>query len=879
MNTIEKGTKYEIFIKNYLNNNENNESWLWKDIPEKHLRKTHILGEWNEYRLNRKESKNNSENELIDTGCDLLLKNGEKYYIIQCKNYESPNSVRIHHLGGFYMMMLHYDLDGILYYTSKLSSNIKCQKPNLKIQYIKKNIEEDKVIKIEDYLNLINNPYDYQIDASNKIIDVFLTKNRAILQLPCGLGKTLISMMVGLNYDQIIIISPLKQYTIQNLDRFKSELKYKDYEGLIIDSDGTRDVDYILDFVKKNEKIILSVTYKSCDVLYEILSKLNNYIIIIDEFHNITQNDLLGLNDNGLNQILLSDAKILFMSATPRLFQIDNELEDDFDDEIFGNIEYLYNMGDAIKTNKICDYEIYVPDIQLNNNIFINDIKKEIDINNISNEIMIKSNFILRGMLETGSRKCILYAKTQEESHNFKEIIIKMNEYFSLDIWTDTILSTDNKEKRINKIKSFTDFNGFSILINVEILNECIDIKECDSVYITYPSQSKIKNIQRICRANRKDKNNLKKISKIFLWTNEYNEMVDTISHLKEFDNSFIIDKIKIISLNNNNEQILERTEHIKKYEILDDFILNVKKVITWDEKFDILNNYIKENGELPSIGDKDIKIKQLAAWHQTQKKNFDKKIKTMKHQKYNDIWKNFMEEHPKYFMNHEEKWIHKLDKVKKFMKEKNNSPSRYAKDEYEKDLGTWVATQKENFKKNIKMFSHENIVNFWNDFQEEYKDYLLNNSENWYFRLNQLKTYIDQNKCRPSCHSKDKEIKSLGIFIMTQNKNYKDKTQIMSDKTVYDIWTNFLKEYNNYLKDDSDTWYDNLNEFEEYIILHKKRPKKTSLDITEKKLANWISHQIQNFNKNTNNMKKENIKNDFQKFLLNHKNIFKNIN
>ena len=45
MNTIEKGTKYEIFIKNYLNNNENNESWLWKDIPEKHLRKTHILGE------------------------------------------------------------------------------------------------------------------------------------------------------------------------------------------------------------------------------------------------------------------------------------------------------------------------------------------------------------------------------------------------------------------------------------------------------------------------------------------------------------------------------------------------------------------------------------------------------------------------------------------------------------------------------------------------------------------------------------------------------------------------------------------------------------------------------------------------------------------
>jgi superfamily II DNA or RNA helicase len=886
MNTIEKGTKYEKFIKNYLDENKDNEVWLWKDIPEKHLRKSHILGEWNEYRLKRKDFKNNSENELIDTGCDLLLRSNEKYYIIQCKNYEMPNSVQIHHLGGFYMMMVHYDLDGILYYTSKLSSNIKCQKSNLKIQYIKKNIEkdEDKVIELENYSNLINNPYDYQIDASNKINNVFLTKNRAILQLPCGLGKTLISMMIGLNYDEVIIISPLKQYTIQNLDRFKSELKYKDHEGLIIDSDGTRDVNYISDFIKKNKKIILSVTYKSCDVLYEVLSKLNNYIIIIDEFHNITQNDLLGLNDNGLNSILLSDSKILFMSATPRLFEIEDETEDNdsiessIDDEIFGNIEYLYNMGDAIKTNKICDYEIYVPDIQLNNNIFIDDIKKEINIHNLSNEVMIKSNFLLRGMLETGSRKCILYAKTQEEAHNFKETFIKMNEYFVLDIWTDTILSNDNKQNRINKIKYFTDFNGFSIIINVEILNECIDIKECDSVYITYPSQSRIKNIQRICRANRKDKNNLKKISKIFLWTDEYNEMVDTISHLKEFDNSFMIDKIKIISLNNNNEQILERTEHIKKYEILDDFILNVKKVLTWDEKYNNLINYIEENGELPSIGDKDIKIKQLAAWHQTQKKNYDKKIKMMKHEKYNDIWKNFMEEYPKYFLNHEQKWIQKLDKVKKFMKDNNNSPSRYSKDEYEKDLGSWISTQKENFKKNIKLFSHENILKIWDSFQVEYKDYLLNNTENWYFRLNQLKIYIEQNKCRPSCHSKDKEIKSLGTFILTQNKNYKDKTQIMSDKIIYDIWSNFLKEYNIFSKDEDDIWYDNLNELDEYLILHKKRPKKTSKDIYEKKLGNWIGHQIQNFNKNVNNMKKENVRNDFQDFLSKHKNIFKNI-
>ena len=47
----EKGTKYEIFIRDYLkNDNTNNIASLWKDIPELHLRKINILGNYNEFR-------------------------------------------------------------------------------------------------------------------------------------------------------------------------------------------------------------------------------------------------------------------------------------------------------------------------------------------------------------------------------------------------------------------------------------------------------------------------------------------------------------------------------------------------------------------------------------------------------------------------------------------------------------------------------------------------------------------------------------------------------------------------------------------------------------------------------------------------------------
>ena len=43
------------------------------------------------------------ENILIDTGCDILLKNNDKYTIIQCKNYTN-NNITIECLDGFYMI-------------------------------------------------------------------------------------------------------------------------------------------------------------------------------------------------------------------------------------------------------------------------------------------------------------------------------------------------------------------------------------------------------------------------------------------------------------------------------------------------------------------------------------------------------------------------------------------------------------------------------------------------------------------------------------------------------------------------------------------------------------------------------------------------------
>ena len=803
----------------------------------------------------------------MDTGCDILLyqKNNDKYIIVQCKNYAEKNRVRMEDLAGFFMNILYTNLDGIVYYTSKLSHVLLDQKSIEKIKYIKKLMIEENIIeqKLVEKTNILDHGFDYQIEAYQALHNAFLTKNRAILQLPCGLGKTLISMMIAVEYKQIIILSPLKQYVVQNLDRYKSEFKFNEYKSLIIDSDETRDFEFISEFIDNSDKFILSVCYKSTDILNQVLDKLNDYIIIIDEFHNITQNDILGLKENSMNKILTSDSKILFMSATPRIFELEDE---GLNDDIFGIVEYSYNMGDAIKNNKICDYEVYIPNIELNNNEFIDNIKEEIKIHSLQDEILIKSNFLLRAMLETGAQKTILYARTQDEAHEFKNVLITINEYFSLDLYVDTLLSQDNKNSRQTKLDKFRNFEGFGIMINVEILNECIDIKECDSVYITYPSSSKIRNIQRVCRSNRKDINNINKVSKIFIWSNEYEEITEIIKHLKEFDNSFMIEKIKILSINNIDYQILYREINKKNYILLDSFILNIRRVEAWEEKFENLIKYLNENKQIPSKISKDENQKFLGSFLQNQNYSYNNKIKMMHHKKYYDIWTNFKKTYSEFFEDDSSKWQNRLKELGEFIKTNNKSPSRYSKNEYEKNLGNWFSDQKTNYKNSIKMLAHEDIKSIWLKFNDEHKKIIMSNEEVWFDKLEKVKTYVIEHGKTPPHKKGEKD--SLGLWIITQNKNYAAKTQIMKNSEFYEIWTQFLQENNKSFKTNEEEWFENLNEVIKYVEQFKKLPNKRSTDENIKKMGNWLGHQKQNLNNDTNNMKNIEIKKAFELFM-----------
>jgi superfamily II DNA or RNA helicase len=560
MNNYEKGYKYEKQIKNYIINNLHKNAFLWSETPETILISNGIIGSHNDLRLKRKDNKLNP---LRDTGIDIIQideqTNEQNYKIsfVQCKNGYAKG-LKMDDLAGFSLMSLHHYQQinkAYVYYTNKLSYNITSLPSNEKIEYVKKSFidDNDNDNNNNDIDNITNNlkvsanksikPFDYQLEAKKIIIDYFKTNKRGILSLPCGTGKTLISYISSIAIsEQIIIISPLKQFAKQNLDRFV-EYGYND-STLLVDSDGTRNFKEIKKFIKSNKKFLISSTFCSVDIINKCLKYLKNPIIIVDEFHNLSKNNVSEFieNNNKLDnklddelddeddyesdneyieentddfyQILKSDNKILFVSATPRIYELEADGED-FNEELFGKIIYKMSFNHAIKNNLICDYSIWLPSIHEDNT----QLKKELDIYQIDSIVKAKCIFLLSCLLNTGSMKTIIYCVDTNEITNLKEALKKLDDYFVLDLVCNEITSNTSHKSRTKILNDFaSDTKSKQLLFSVRILDECVDIPSCDSIFITYPTTSKIRTIQRISRATRLNPSNKFKKANIFLW-------------------------------------------------------------------------------------------------------------------------------------------------------------------------------------------------------------------------------------------------------------------------------------------------------------------------------------------------------------------------
>ena len=151
----------------------------------------------------------------------------------------------------------------------------------------------------------------------------------------------------------------------------------------------------------------------------------------------------------------------------------------------------------------------------------------------------------------------------------------------------------------------------------------------------------------------------------------------------------------------------------------------------------------------------------------------------------------------------------------------------------------------------------------------------MKNGLEIWMKKLEIVENYFIKNNKRPSNHDKEKEIKKLGAWIGTQQKNYQKNENIMKDEDVKKKWKEFTHKYIHLFLSNNEIWNNNLNLVENYIIKNNKRPSNHDKEKEIKKLASWINTQQKNFLKNENIIKDETIKQKWKIFTDKYKHFF----
>jgi superfamily II DNA or RNA helicase len=911
MNKI-KGDAYELYCQDYVKSVLKYDCYTWNEsmLIDNIIIKVKLAIDNEDLRIKRK----NKKNVFKDNGIDLIAVHNDCIIAIQCKcGY--VNGLYVSDLAGFFMMIANYTFNKhIVFYTSKLSRVIvdmnkivdyiplKYNNEILTIENIVNDISNnnDENNNIQGFKNkmqlsidsiIIKDPIisrDYQLNCKQAVIDSWLTIDNAIISMPCGTGKTFVSYLVSREFKKIVFFSPLRQFAISCMDEY-IKYGYSANDCMLVSTDGCRDNIELKKFTEK-DNWLLFVCYKSTDVVCDIILNDPSIIVIIDEMHNLSERNVYENDDDEdedyMYQILNSENKCLLMSATPKLY-----IYDDIGEESdIGEIVYKMEFKEALDRDIIVDYTILIPNVSVNGcetdiDLIVKDIKKECCINEMQNtDIYARCIFYVMCMRQNRCKRTIFYCTDTKEVELYKEILLKVmkdyNYYENFNI--QSISAKTNGKIRQKILYDFENYNGISILLSMKIMNECINVIKCDSIYVTHVTSNICTFIQRMCRSVRKDKTNINKIANIMVWCDENNEMIHLVQGLKEYDLNFdkrgIGNKIKIVTERINSNISSSNNDIDINMEIIGKYIIGVTEFrsINWYEKLDAAIRYIDEFDKRPGDKSKDKDIKTLGNWMSKQRKNYKKKIQIMSNSEIYDRWTEFIDTYKKHFISRDEDWYNSLSKSIRYIDEFDKRPSDKSKDKDIKTLGKWMDRQQTNYKKKIKIMSNSEIYDRWTEFIDKYKKHFLSKDEDWYNSLSKSIEYIDEFDKRPSSKSKDKDIKTLGKWMSNQQTNYKKKTEIMSNSEIYDRWTEFIDKYKKHFLSKDEDWYNSLSKLIRYIDEFDKRPSQKSKDKNIKTLGDWISKQQTNYKKKIQIMTNSEIYDRWTEFINNHSKYFK---
>ena len=671
--------------------------WHASVIPEAELFAAGVFHNYNSRRMLRNAALRNARTRggitspYVDDGIDFLVKKPDEdptkraaYYPGQAKNY-AKKAVCANDLAGFFNNLLIMRAPGYLYTTTRLDCRLRenlMQYPNM---YTHEELDFDATTAALTQATAHSDETtyglrDYQKDAVSAILDRLGQdeQTKMIMHVGCGLGKTLIAgrVLAEIKNERkpqlYVCIAPLRVSVANLKDRLApffaataESSSAPQFRTLLVDSDtgGTTDPVHIGNVLKTRNPIVIFATYESFFGL--LTQEFGEYFadedafLLVDEMHNLAKAQCSVVNEYQTS---------LLMSAT-----VPEQLKEVLD----ATEAYRYTMADGIAAGFLCDYEVYLPLVKrvaptnseattptmsagsaepdgdgedeedddgadggnTGSDTASDDgrermaVDVEFPAGFPNDDVTAKALFLCTGMLQTGSRRCIVYLRSTDECVQFNRMLRRVcDEYHGLRLWSAQMDYTVGAARRSEMLREFqadSEEHDLFVIASVRILDEAVDILRCDSEFITYVGDraSDIRTVQRLQRGGRLDPSNGSKKNHLFMWCDEWSRVLNALTIMRQEDPAFH-KKLRTMSANYDRlgELAVQRkmrahAEELQAYA----HVLCVTLSELWERGRSVWSEMHERLGRNPIHTAEEENERRSAAWCSSQRKAYKK--------------------------------------------------------------------------------------------------------------------------------------------------------------------------------------------------------------------------------------------------------------
>ena len=426
---------------------------------------------------------------------------------------------------------------------------------------------------------------EYQEEIINKATVYFSHNDKGTISIPCGAGKTFISLHISLRLGcNTIAIGVPSRLLVTQWDKYINDINiFGNIKCMVVSKNATKES--IVKFLQDNVRRCVLITtyassYKVLEATREIQFKFD--IKINDECHHLTTSNMTDAKKRTYVQMLnISASKQLSLTATLKELKGEGsefDIVSNDNKEYFGEIIVQKCLLWGITKNIICDYTIQTI---ITSEDSIDSLLSRFIISgdeDVEKRLILAAYVALKSMNDGHSKFMLIYSNSRENSEKIIKYIsiLLSDKYFDISgLYRSDYHGSMTSSQRELILNRFNN-SIFGIIVCVYCLTEGYDNCKIDTTVFAENMGSEIRVVQAGCRGMRKNILMPNKKATIILpllhkdnwFENDNNsdfKKVKEIVYQMGLEDETIIQKINVSRINiEHHKKMIQRKENVK---------------------------------------------------------------------------------------------------------------------------------------------------------------------------------------------------------------------------------------------------------------------------------------------------------------------------